>query len=297
MAIYDYAGTAVSSAYRKDGNAAISAFDYQGNRVWSSVDYSDYTFGNYVSVSLTPTQGFDIYDGTIFQFLANSSTVNNKMATIDVSSGTVTNNITAKSDHGDSASFSREKYDPSDTFPLLYVTADTNPAKVYLNRVTKTTSQLVKTFTFPIAKTGYYAALAIDEDNGIAYMLGYKEQNYQTDDGGANATVVSKWDMTQLTANQDGTYAPAFLSSYERPFIYAMQGLQFHDNMIWVASGATNTRGYIYALDPADGTLLHTVDTQSSTELEGLAWLSATEMVFGLQGGTYKKVTFEGASS
>lgn len=293
MSIYDYQGNAVSAGYKLDGSPAISAFDYQGVRVWESVDYTDYSVGDYLSVSLSQMQGFDIHDGTIFQFRANSSTVSDTMATIDVSTGTVTNNITADSDHGDSATFSREKYDPTDAFPMIYVTADSNPAIVYLNRVTKTSSQLVRTFKFPLEKTGYYAALAIDEENAVAYMLGYKKQNYQTDDGGTNPTVVSLWNMSNLTDNGDGTFTPEFISSYERPFIYVMQGLQFHDGLIWIASGYSSAHGYIYAIDPADGTLLYTVDTNTTVELEGLAWLSPTEMVYGLAGGTYKKVTFE----
>jgi len=293
MAIYNYQGTAVSAGYKVDGSSALSAFSYQGSRVWAAVDYTSYTISDYLTVSIGQMQGFDIYDGTIFQFRANSSNVNNIMATIDVSTGTVTNNITANSDHGDSASFSREKYDPADDFPMIYVTADTNPAIVYLNRVTKTTSTLVKKYKFPLEKTGYYAAAAIDEENGVIYMVGYSEQNYQTDDGGNNKTVVSLWDLNDLTDNGDGTFTPAFISSYQRAFIYVMQGQQFHDGMLWIASGYSSAHGYIYALDPADGTLLYTVDTNTTVELEGLAWISQNEMVYGLAGGTYKKVTFE----
>ena len=174
----------------------------------------------------------------------------------------------------------------------MYVTADTNPAKVYINRVTTTSSQLIKTLTFPLEKTGYYAGASIDFENHILYMLGYSEQNYQTDDGGNNKTVISKWDLSNLTDNGDNTFTPEFISSYERPFIYVMQGQQFHDGMIWVASGGTNVRGYVYALDPSDGSLLYTIDTNTTTELEGIAFISYKEMVFGLQGGVYKKVTF-----
>ena len=172
------------------------------------------------------------------------------------------------------------------------MTADTNPAKVYINRVTTTTSTLVKTLSFPLDKTGYYAALCLDIENGIAYMVGYSKQNYLTDDSGTNKTVISKWDLTDLTANQDGSYTPAYISSVEREFIYVMQGQQFHDGMLWISSGGTNVRGYIYALDPSTGELLYTVDTESTTEIEGLAFISDYEMVFGLQGGAYKLVTF-----
>ena len=300
MAIYDVNAANLSNAYAVGGSSLDTAYDVDGEVVFTSspptppvVDYSSYTIGNYCTVSLTPTQGFDIYNNIIFQFMATGTTVTNRMATINASTATIINsNISAKSDHGDSASFSNEKYDAGDDYPLIYVTSDTNPAKVYINRVTQTTSTLIKTLAFPLDKTGYYAAACIDFENDICYMVGYSEQNYQTDDGGANKTVVSLWDLSNLTDNGDSTYTPLFVSSYERAFIRIMQGQQFHDGMLWISSGGTNIHGYVYALKPSDGTLLYTVDTNTTTEVEGIAFISANEMVFGLQGGAYKKVTF-----
>lgn len=299
MPIYDVNGNSLSAVYSADGLELQAAYDVNGEEIFSkgspSIDYSRYSIENYCAVSLSPTQGFDIFNGTIFQFLANSS-ISNRMATINANSKQIiNNNISASSDHGDSASFSSEFYAEGDTFPLLYVTADTNPAKVYVNRVTQTSSQLVKTFVFPLEKTGYYAALCLDEASRTMYMVGYSENNYQTDGGGTNKAVISKWDMSNMTDNGDGTYTPLFVSSFERPFIYVMQGQQFHDGMLWIASGGTNARGYIYALNPSNGNLLFTVDTGTTTELEGLSFISDSEMVFGLQGGTYKKVSFEQA--
>lgn len=295
MAVYNISGEMLNMVYDSLGNALQTAYDVDGDVVYTKstgkIDYTDYTISNYVQVTLSPTQGFDIFGDTIFQFVSSSG--GNKMTTIDIPTQTIINsNITADSSHGDSASFSNEFYDTTDEYPLIYVTADTNPAKVFVNRVTDASSTLIKTYKFPIDKTGYYAALCLDEDNDRMYMVGYSEQNYQTDNDGANKTVVSIWDMAQLTDNSDGTYTPMFVSSYERPFIYTMQGQQYHDNMLWISSGGTGVRGYVYALDPNDGTLLYTIDTNTSTEIEGIAFVSDTEMIFGLQGGTYKKVTF-----
>lgn len=293
MAIYNKDNHIINAAYDVSANEIDSAYDAQGSKVFrKSIDYSDYSVGDYLTVSLSPTQGFDIYNEVIFQFIG-SSTVSDKMATINATTKQIINsNISASSGHGDSASFSN---DLDGDFPLLYVTADTNPAKVYVNRVTENTSQLIKTYTFPLDKTGYYAALCLDDENDLMYMVGYSEQNYQTDDGGNNKTVVSVWDMSNLTDNGDGTYTPTFVSRFERPFIYTMQGQQYHDGMLWISSGGTNVHGYIYALDPSDGTLLYTIDTNTTTEVEGIAFLPDGNMVFGLQGGTYKKVTFADA--
>ena len=294
MAIYNVNGNVLSNIYAVDGSNLQNAFNINGESVYSGgIDYSNYEITDYCAVSLSPTQGFDIYNGIIFQFMANASNVSNRMATINAGTSTIiNNNVSAISDHGDSASFSSEFYAAGDAYPLIYVTSDTNPAKVYINRVTTTSSQLIKTLSFPLNKTGYYAAACCDFANNILYMIGYSEENYQTDDGGNNKAIISKWDLSNLTDNGDDTYTPAYVSSVERPFIYVMQGQQFHDGLLWISSGATNTRGYVYALNPSNGNLLYTVDTNTTTELEGIAFLSDAEMVFGLQGGTYKKVTF-----
>lgn len=292
MAIYDKAGNALNSVYSMNGVNAPSAYSYQGVKVFESPDYSQYTKENYCTVQVQSMQGFDVFSNVIFQFRTPTSS-GNIMETINAATNTVIqDNIVAASDHGDSASFSTEYYDQTDQFPLLYVTADTNPAKVYINRVTTTTSQLVKTLSFPLDKAGYYAALALDAVNSIAYMVGYSEQNYQTDDGGANKTVISKWDLSNLTENQDGTFTPGFVSKLERPFIYVTQGQDYHDGMIWIASGGSSYNGYVYALDPDTGEILYTVDTETTVEVEGIAFISQNEMVVGFQNNGYVKYTF-----
>lgn len=292
MSIYNKNGTAISTAYNKSGETITGAYNVDGELIFGIIDYSSYTYTSYCSVSLANMQGFDIHNGIIFQFRAGSS-ISNTMCTINVSNSSITQNgITASSDHGDSASFS-ESYVSGDTYPLIYVTSDTNPAKVYINRVTQTSATLYQTLVFPLDKTGYYAAAAIDFDSDILYMVGYSEQNYLSDDGGNNKTVISKWDLSNLTDNGGSTYTPLFVSSLERAFIYCTQGQQYYDGMIWTASGYTgSTNSYIYALNPSTGETLYTVDLQTTTEVEGLSFISARDMVVGLQGGTYRKYTF-----
>lgn len=292
MPIYNKSGTSVQTAYNQSGNTISSAYNINGELIFGTIDYTTYSYTSYCSVSVANMQGFDIHNGIIFQFRAGSS-VSNTMCTINANgSSIIQNGITASSDHGDSASFS-DTYVSGDTYPLIYVTSDTNPAKVYINRVTQTSSTLYKTLSFPLEKTGYYAAAAIDFDNDILYMFGYSEQNYLTDNGGSNKTVISKWDLSNLTDNGDSTFTPQFVSVFERAFIYCTQGQQYHDGMIWASSGYTGSeKSYIYALNPSTGETLYTVDLDTTTEVEGLSFISNTEMVVGLQGGTYRKYTF-----
>lgn len=286
--IYDVSGNVLSDAYTVDGINLDTVYDIDGNVVFtkgSHVDYSNYSIGIYCTVTLTPTQGFDIHNDIIFQFMSNDrlATINSKNYSI------INDNISTACDHGNSASFSDEYYEDTDEFPLIYVTG-TN--KVYVNRVTQTSSELIRTYTLPSEKIGYSASSCLDFENEILYMAGYSENSYSDENGGSNKTVISKWDMSNLTNNGDGTYTPAFISSYERPFIRTIQGLQFHDGMLWISSGGSNDRGYVYALNPVNGELLYTVDSGTTTEIEGISFISDREMVFGLQGGAYKKVTF-----
>jgi len=137
--------------------------------------------------------------------------------------------------HGDCIDFSNEYYDSNDEFPLAYITADTNPATVYINRITRSAATLIKTLTFPLDKTGYYAGHCLDNINNVIYQLGYKNEDYQTTDND-NHMIVSKWDLSKLTDNGDGTYTPAFINSFTLPFIDTSQGQAFLNGKMYVMS-------------------------------------------------------------
>lgn len=129
------------------------------------------------------------------------------------------------------------------------------------------------------------------------YTVGTVEDNYLDDDGGNNPCIVCAWDMSNLTDNQDNTYTPALLSTFQRPFIYVMQGQQYHDGYIWIASGYSAGNQYIYAMNPINGNIEYTLTMPITTEIEGLSWQSDNDryyMIVGFQGGKYYKITFEG---
>lgn len=294
MSVYSIGGNTLADVFDLNGSSLAHAYDIFGEDVFGgqSIDYTNYTVStSYRSLGIANCQGFDIYDDVLFQFRANGTSVTDTVVTAYFSTGQILNTVTISADHGDSASFSNEFQTAGDDFPLLYVTADTTPAVIYVDKVTSSSATLVRTLAFP-QSAGYYGAGAFDFENDICYLLSYKENNYTSDNGGANTTVVSKWDLSTLTDNGDGTYTPAFINQYERPFIYVMQGLTFHDGMIWIASGYGGNPSYIYAIDPADGTLLYTINLNTTTEVEGVAFLSDTQMVVGFQGGRYDLYTF-----
>ena len=302
MSIYNFNGVELSFVYGCNGAELDYAYSQAGNVVYTKerkvVNYDDYTMTllHAESPSLDSCQGIAIYNDVLFQFRTGPDIVT-LLSFTDWS--VINSRMSIDSDHGDSATFSAEFYDPNDEFPLIYVTADTTPAIIYVNRITRSAATLIKTLKFP-QSAGYYGAGAFDWENNVCYLLAYKENNYQTDDGGANTTVVSKWDLSNLTDNGDGTFTPDFVSQYERGFIYVMQGITFHDGMIWISSGYGGAASHIYAMNPSTGEVLHTI-TMDSTEVEGIQFMydsisQSYYLVTGQQGGKYKKYTFAGGT-
>lgn len=294
MAIYDVNGNVISRAYDKDGSIGSHLYDVNGNLLSANVDYSDYNVqNNYLNSGVANDQGFDVYDGYIFQFRAGGSgaATGDYVAVLNASTGAVVNQFAITAGHGDSAQFSEEYYAQSDQFPFLYVSADTSPY-VYINRVTTNSATLVKTLKFDYAVAGYNPNCAYDENNQILYMVGTTKDDWLTDVGGTNETLVSKWDMTNITENGDGTFTPQFVSSYTIPFIYVMQGIRYHDGMIWIPSGYGNKPSYLYAINPETGVYEYTFNLNTTVEVEGTAFLTPTQMLVGFQGGRYDLYTF-----
>lgn len=296
MAIYNKNGQALQSAYGIDGRVLQSAYNIDGNLVYNAtptIDYDDYTYESLYTVSgiTSHTQGMDIYDGVIVAFKAD-----NLMYTFNLSDGSVIGSaITAKSEHGGSASFSDVFYDESDRFPLLYVSSDLTPCEIYVNRITTTSSTLIRTLVLPLDKAGYYGKATL---NGNAlYCLGYKENSYTSDGGGSNKVIISKWDLSNLTDNGDGTYTPAYVSSFERAFIYVLQFVTFHDGMIWAGSGyGSPNASHVYALRLDNGAILHTITLPNTVEIEGAAFVKDIDDTYYLVvlqwGGVFLKYTF-----
>lgn len=294
--VYDIGGNALNTIYSIDGDALDVACDIDGNEVFSAVemDYTEYTVEHLRDINIANTQGFDIYDGTLFQFRAGSG-VSNRVTIANINTGTIlAANVSVTSDHGDSATFSRTRYNPTDRFPLLYVSADTSPY-IYVNRVTDSTATLIQTLYLPYNVAGYHAVGTYDWSKHIMYTIGTVEDNYLDDDGGENPCIVCKWDLSMLTDNGNGTYTPRLLNTYQRPFIYVMQGEQFHDGYIWICSGYGNSNQYIYAMNPDTGEFEYTLTMPINTEIEGMAWQKRNGLdyaIVGFQGGKYYELTF-----
>jgi hypothetical protein len=164
------------------------------------------------------------------------------------------------SGHGDCIDFSNEYYDSGDEFPLAYITADTVPPKVYVNRLTRTGATLIRTLKFSVDKVGYYAGHAVDSDGMRIIELGYKNNSYNTNDG-TNYMICTVWDLKTLTDNGDGTYTPSLIKSFKLPFMTTTQGQCFFRGRLYTASsdyGVTNTTN-IYVIDIGNESIISVI--------------------------------------
>lgn len=300
MAVYDFTGAVVNTTYDVAGQAVSDLYDVNGNPIESGahpLDYDNYTITDQFTYKANGFNGMDVYDGIIYQLMAN-----NKLYTFDMETHEALRTaVEITSAHGASASFSNERYQPSDSYPLFYVSSDAAPPTVFVNRITDNGTMLIKTLLFPTDKAGYYAGHAYDVVNNIVYMVGYSQQSYQSADSGNNKVIVSKWDMSDM-AESGENYTPTFISRYFRDFIYVMQGKKYHDGYIWISSGYNDGGGqYVYAMNPETGAIEHTITMDDHVEMEDIAWVYDSSqrkywMLVGQQNGAaginYSRIDF-----
>ena len=305
MSIYNKDGTQLTKCYNVDGEELSTAYNVDGDVVFTSsveTDYSDYTATSYKSVSIqTPTQGMELYNGVLFQFRGSMSdlSINNKVCLYNWNDGSsIKSNMAIESGHANAVAFSKTFYNENDEFPLIYCGDWIDPI-VHVNRVSRSSSTNLYDIVMDVSDTGYHPNPCIDFDNEIMYMVGYATSS--TTSSTNNYIIVSKWDLSDLTDNGNGTYTPTLLDTYTRDFIYVLQDLKYNDGYIWITSGMDNSIMYLRGLDPSTGEEVHTITMPITTEIEGLVWQIDEQTglwyaYIGFQGGIYYKVTFARAS-
>lgn len=302
MAIYDLEGNALSKLYNLNGEALSEAYDLNGNLLWTDTqpqpqepDYSNYSyFEQWASKGIRNTQGFDIYDGKVFWVSkqGNSSIPADcyVFALFNGSQALSKPTITIYSGHGNNLCFD---------FPLLYADSAYTP-HVYINRIANDFLSATLEKTLYISDGSIDCDACIDEtDKTILWTLGHTASPSDT----SAPFLISKWDLTELTDNGDGTYTPSLLQTVETPRPENSgyyQGCKFHDGVLWYANGyaGTSTQALIFGVDPDTGEVLHTIDCQTTAELEGVAWVEDENAVggyalyVGFAGMALRKYTF-----
>ena len=304
MAVYDKSGNVLSHVYGKSGTELAYAYDKSGHAIHSAgellPDYSNYSYTQkWASKGIGRTQGFDIYDGKVFWVSksGNSSIPANCYVwnLTDGSQAFDTEYVTVQSGHGNNLSFA---------YPKLYATHAYAPSSCYINDVSADlkTYTLNKTLVFNDGSTDCDAC--IDEiDKTILWTLGHTAGSSDR----SAPYLISKWDLTDLTDNGDGTYTPKRLQTVQTAQpenSYYIQGCKMHDGILWYANGyaGTGSGAYVFGVNPNTGEVLYAINCETTTEPEGVAWVPDAEAVggyalyVGFQGMSLRKYTFGVAS-
>lgn len=290
MAVYNRHGTKLDRIYDKNGNSLNNAYDENGNIIFTRYkpDYTSYSESDLcTTVYAGSAQGFDIYNGVAFQCWGS----NDKVASIDVINKVMlSRDMICANGHNNGASFSDEFYLQNDEFPLFYICADNN---IVAHRVTRTSVEIVKTFTYrgDDATSIYGGGIGFDTVNDVAYTYGYSTGSWTSSSN--NKLLIVKSDFKNAIDNGDGTFTPRVLARYEYPFVYCIQSPHFHDGLLWLPSGNGGSNQHIYGMNPETGEIIYTIDIEGTTEIEGVTFLSDFEMVYGMVTGGYEKITFD----
>lgn len=293
--LYSYGDMKYIRDYVDSYEQGTSTYNYEGENLDLKFKHG-YEVNDLFNTTLltSSSQGFDIYGGYLVQ-LYNGGLLN----ILNMSTGVEVSSISGIGfEHGDTLQFSNTFYDAGDAFPLAYVTSDTTPGKLYVVRInTLYTASIVKTYQFP-QEDGYYAGYAVDFDNNIAYSLAYKANSFRS--ATDNATIISVYNLDNVTDLGQDVYSPELIERYEKPFIYCMQGMKMLNGVIYIVSSydssEQNTRVYVY--DPIRK-LFPAVFTDfpnsiAINETEDIAFIKGTynyDMVIGTR-QKYMKLSF-----
>lgn len=283
MAVYDANGNQLNAVYDAEGNSLDYAYDADGALIFSKekhIDYTNYTYTTEWNSKGITAQGFDIYASKLYWASVgnNNDSIPAKCYVWNINDGSQAFTdpyITIYGGHCNNLAFA---------YPYMYASTGYNPATVYVNRVVNDhLFTLDKTLTFPSL---YDIDACIDEyDKSIMWAISH--------DGIGTELVVSKWNLSELTDNGNGTYTPQELHrvNIPRPSGNYMQGTRMHDGLLWYGCGNGTQRAYVYAVNPITGESMYTIDLETNTEPECVLWIG-DNLYVGFQGMMLRKYTF-----
>ena len=180
------------------------------------------------TVSSYSAQGSGVNNGTYFK-LWNYNTIQ----LYDFSSGALKGEFRLSSRHGNLIDFDTASA-PRGPYHDAYITAETNPAMVNVYQFTDTSAKRLRTYIFPLEKTGYNAGHVLDPAKRLIYLVGYTKNSFYNPAG--NEMIVSVWDITSTTTVREGFLMPRFVRSFRLPFMLTLQGECLRDNKLYIMS-------------------------------------------------------------
>lgn len=279
MAIYDIDENVLFSAYDKSGNETNYAYDINGTKVFQKTDPFAYnSISQIYNKSRNNAQGLDIYGNCMVVYRDDTYSlefINMTTWNIDY---TITTDVTS---HGNDLSFSSEFYNSNDPFPILYVAS--NNSKGLRIDTTNLSAETVKTINnTPTGNTWVVYGTAFNDDMSRYYTMGYNTNNYADSSG---FIFLETWDISESLEN------PTRLRSLTREWFPCIQGMAYHDGLLWVASGM-NDPVKVFAINPSDASIVKTVNLTRTGELEGIGWGEDNGEYFCVYGQIYNGITY-----
>lgn len=307
MAIYKVDGNRLSRAYNVNETLLSSAYNKAGDLVYSSgivPDYANYSYTQqWVSKSISYAQGFDIYDDIAFWVSkSGNASETNAMYIFNLSDGSPVlspSYVSSYGGHGNNVTFSKQKYDVGDNYPMMLISTAYPNSYSYLVRITNNyVASIIRRYTIPEIDqiiNGSYD-ICYGETDDIAYVVSVFGSN--SDQSLGTHICIARFDMTDLTENGDGSFTPAYIDSARCDWHYWKQGVKYHDGLIWLASGYPSYNADIYGINPETGETKYHINCETTTEIEGAVWYPDTEAVggyalyVGFQGMMMRKYVF-----
>lgn len=206
-------------------------------------------------------QGSGVNNGTYFK-LWNY----NAVQLYNFSTGALIAEFSLDSRHGNLIDFDTASA-AAGPYHDAYITAETNPAMVNVYRFSNSSAERIRTYIFPLEKTGYNAGHVLDPVNRLIYLVGYTKNSFYNPAG--NDMIISVWDITSTTEVRAGFFRPRFVRSFRLPFMLTLQGECLKDGRLYILSS-----DWPNAWSRPD-TVIYVVDLASSSIEEKIAYLPA----------------------
>lgn len=252
---------------------------YVGEKIPSKVNSYSYKkiFRMTYDGTTETSQDIDIYG--LYFVVAFAKNDNQSIKIYSMEDYSLLANISINVQHGSGIQFSNEFYDESDIMPLLYVGGWTTN-EINVIRITKSGdtwgATIIRTLKLSTDE-GYYLAPSLDNQNNILYCYGYKIQSLAATN---NAMKIVKCDLSNLTANGDGTYSPAIINRIETPYMGVMQGRKYYKGRLYI--GFANTSGSadcrLVCVDVSNG------ETKTDIDLSGMVTVESEGVCYRIVG-------------
>ena len=232
-------------------------FSYQGEKISIKDNFFTSEIIGTLSSGVSSRQGGAVFGDYLFQFHNTLQTI--IVYNLKTKQNVQTLNLTAISNHhAGSGGFGNEFYDPSDMFPIMYISS-MNEKKVYAYRISggeegSWVIEHIQTITLDV--TGLYIPnIAIDRENNKVVVFGYTKSSWS--DSSNNLSSLTTFELPKLS---DGDVTISDFTEQKRmPFIYAQQGAFARLGKLYLSYGNTEVSpwyGGAYVLDYIQGVVV-----------------------------------------